>query len=229
MTDPERSMVTALPLQAGVPVLDEVSQAFRVGRVREQAPNTPNPFEVSPETFYAGLSETDSAAVQGFVGFVRTVNEPVQRDYALGGSVTEGNQFAVMAFGSSVAPKSGIDPRDIDLKILHPGQGMIERARAVNLIRLKIREHLLVGKVRFEETDYTYSYTGSVTHDRYRGTSFEGGYGKRNEDPSFRVKPRIGKPLHISISGDDRLPTPEHMEAERRGRRPFSLLTPEVL
>lgn len=191
---------------------------------------TSNLFEVSPEAFYAGLSEADRVAVQDFVGFVRTVNEPVQRDYALGGSATEGNQFAVMAFGSSVAPKLGTDPRDIDLKILHPGRTVQERARAVELIRQKIREHLRAEGVKFEEADYTYSYTGSVTHDRYRGTTYEGGYGKRNEDPSFQILPDVGKPIHISISGDDRIPTSEHIAVERRGGdRPFSLLTPEVL
>ena len=190
---------------------------------------SPNSPEVTPEAFYAGLSEADRAAVQSFVGFFRTVNERVQSDYPLGGSINEGSQFAVMAFGSSVAPEPDHEPGDIDLKILHPGQSVAERARAVELIRQKIREYLRAEGVEFEETGYTYSYTGSVTHDRYRGTTYTGGYGKRNEDPSFRIKPRIGKPLHVSISGDDRIPASEHIAVERRGDRPFSLLTPEVL
>lgn len=167
---------------------------------------------------FSGLSEPDRKAVQGFVGFIETVNE--------GQDLTR--HFAVMAFGSSVAPASDKEPGDIDLKILNPGRTHYERDKLVELVRQKIREHL-VGRSSFSEAGQTYRLGGNLRWESGQYNSdpggIKGGYAVPNQDPSFQIFPEIGKPLHVSISGADRLPSLEHILAEKRGDKPFSLLT----
>ena len=131
----------------------------------------------------------------------------------LASEMPAGVRLGVLAVGSTTETVRRHDPEDIDLRVLNSTKPSTrDRYLAVEQISDGVRRNLNNAGADFTEFTSTSSkaMVKSTTGEEVSFVEYN------NDDPSFEVMQQESLPLHISISGQDRLDLDSHLEKERR-------------
>jgi hypothetical protein len=175
------------------PALDRLKKFFH--RTKE----TP---EMKMEKYLSTLAPVDRAQVEELLTFTQKLQEDV-------GDIS----IAVEAFGSTTRPpeKRHHPPKDIDIRILNSAPtNTLEREEAVQLISEAVLIFLTENKKDFTPSSHSWDRTFAKSTDGQLVEFID----YSNNDPSFEIKTPDGLPLHICISGIDRLPLKKHLRLE---------------
>ncbi|MEK7502417.1 MAG: hypothetical protein AAB609_02735 [Patescibacteria group bacterium] len=195
-------------------MLEALRQRFVPDRLLRRIPER-GARECSPEVYLEGLTEQNRQQVVQFVKFTQSLREKLP-----------GVRIGVIAIGSTTRPKSDRHhpAEDIDLRILNSAPINSEQQKvAIGHIINATRDYLRQEGVEFEEANHTvetrmvWGYSG----DKKELMPYVDWY---NTNPSFVTKPKVGLPLHISISGTDAWDLETHLAEEKKHGGSFSVL-----
>jgi len=199
----------------------------------EKASQSPN--EIDSAVYMDSLTEREQGKVNGVIAAIRELSENSKYD------------FAVLAVGSTAARAAGNneEPKDIDLLILNSASyNPREERRYAKKTEYNLERRALIEEIRnvvdnLPENVFHKGQRPEITWIDETEVGHRDGVGihsYRKGWPNIKegLRPNNDLQLHISISGtgsgdipNDKgctLPLAEHLERERAGTQPFSLL-----
>ncbi len=179
--------------------------------------------EITPEQYFATLSENDKKNVEEVIDFFKNLQ-----------NVISDVKIAVLAVGSTVLPEKerSHPPEDIDLRVLNSSPSESEeRENTINLIRDAIKAYMKVNRFDFmEENSTAIRHMVPERHLNLKTGKWEKDlipyYDWYNNDPAFIIfyDDEENLPLHISISGVDNHDLDTYLRLERKAKNHFAVL-----